>query len=170
MTIPKYVVAITMLLVCLAGLVRPMWGPISLYACPGMIYGAVFPPGIERESIAWIEGGDFGKAAVSGAANRSLRNRLAICQIYPDENSLVEVVELLLSKRWQDKNRAIEAEWKVKQPAKPPTMVEDWHDDPLEINLVNVRAADIGVYAMSYDVITSELTTHRIAHKRQQKP
>ncbi|MDX1946630.1 MAG: hypothetical protein SFU86_14610 [Pirellulaceae bacterium] len=63
----------------------------------------------------------------------------------------------------------MEAEWNVKLPPQPPTVVEDWHDEPPAINLVDVTAAEVDVFTMDYEVTTSRLTSRRMLWKRKTK-
>ena len=164
-SLSNHLVPVVVIIVSVLGLIRPKLGPISLYLCPGMVYGAAYPwnAGVYREGKAWIAGEAFGESMISPDGIRSIRRPMTNASAYPKQESLDLVAGLLLDKRWQDPSRAIEAEWKVKQPRLPPELVEDWHEEPREINIVEVQTASVGVFSMHYDVTTSTLSSHRIA-------
>lgn len=163
----KFLTSVLLIVVSVASLLRPQYGPISPYVCAGMIHGACLPSYLHREVVVWIEEKNLTRSRISPADTRSIAVQLAVAQIYPVDAALEQPLETILSKRWQDKSRSIEAKWKVKQPKSPPAMVEDWHDDPPAANLIEVDAAAVGVFEMKFDVESSSLSTHQIVFRKR---
>ncbi|MDX1947534.1 MAG: hypothetical protein SFU86_19200 [Pirellulaceae bacterium] len=98
----RYAPSLLMVAVCLLSLARPLTGPISRYACAGMVYGAALPGVMEREAVVWIEGPSFGKSELRPTSVRGLARDFGVAQIHPNDQTLDHIVSEVLGKRWQN--------------------------------------------------------------------